>query len=77
MQSNTHLNECDASPNPLKDSNVSLKVKTMKEGVEVHSLTCSISGVRGLCWSFEMGTRMNDKQVNYSFVFTQTKQQVC
>jgi hypothetical protein len=24
-----------------------------------------------------MGTRTNDKHVNYSYVFTQTKQQVC
>jgi len=32
----------------LKDSNASLKVKTMEEGrVRVHTLTCSILGVDG------------------------------
>jgi hypothetical protein len=31
---------------------------------------------RKACWSFKMGTKMNDKQVNYSHEPTQTKQQV-
>jgi hypothetical protein len=31
---------------------------------------------RGACWSSEMGTRMNDKQINYSHELAQTKQQV-
>jgi hypothetical protein len=35
-------------PHSLKDSNVSLKVKTMKEKkVGVYSLACSTSGVKG------------------------------
>ncbi len=31
-------------------------------------------GVRGACQSFGMWTRMNDKWVNYSYGFAQTKQ---
>jgi hypothetical protein len=33
-------------------------------------------GGKGACWSFEMKTRKNDKQVNYSHEFAQTKQQL-
>jgi hypothetical protein len=33
-------------------------------------------GGRRVCWSFEMGTRTIDKQVNYSKKLAQTKQQV-
>jgi hypothetical protein len=33
-------------------------------------------GGRGACWGFGMGTRVNDKWVNYSQRFAQTKQQV-
>jgi hypothetical protein len=51
----------DAFPNSLKDSNVSPKVKTMKEGVGVHFLVCNTSRVRWACWSFGMGVMMNDK----------------
>ncbi len=36
----------DSPPHSLKDSNASLKVKTM-EGVKVCSLTCNILGVEG------------------------------
>jgi hypothetical protein len=40
----------DAFPNSLKDSNVSSKVKTNEEKeVGIHSLVCSISGVKGEC----------------------------
>jgi hypothetical protein len=36
--------------NSLKDSNVSSKVKTNEEKeVGIHSLVCSISGVKGEC----------------------------
>jgi hypothetical protein len=68
-------------PNSLKDSNVSLKMKTTEEkGVEGCSLTRNTSrggmGVRRACWSFGMGTRMNDKGVNYSHGLAQTKQQI-
>ncbi len=31
---------------------------------------------RRVCWSFEMGTRKIDKQINYSHELGQTKQQV-
>jgi hypothetical protein len=66
----------DALPNSLKDSNVSPKVKTMKEGIGVHFLVCNTSTVRRVCWRFGMGTRMSDKRVNFSYEPAQTKQQV-
>jgi len=47
-----------------------------KEGVRVHYLACNTLGVRGACWSSRMGTRTNDKWVNYSHGLAQTKQQV-
>jgi len=63
--------------NFLKDSNASPKMKTMEgERVGACSLTRNIFGVRGACWSSGMGTRMNDKHVNYSYQSTQTKQKV-
>jgi hypothetical protein len=66
-----------APPNSLKYSNANLKLKrTEEEGVRVCSLTCNILGVRRACWSSGMGTKMNDKQVNYSYEFAQIKQQV-
>ncbi len=57
----------DAPPNSLKDSNANPKVKTMEKGVRVFSLTRNTSRVKGVCWSFGMGTRMNGKWVNYSY----------
>jgi len=33
-------------------------------------------GAKRACWSFAMGTRTNDKRVNYSYPYAQTKQQV-
>jgi hypothetical protein len=55
-------------------------MKTIEEkGVEGCSLTHNTSrggGVRKACWSFEMGTIMNDKGVNYSHGLAQTKQQI-
>jgi hypothetical protein len=46
----------------------------MEKGVKVRSLVCNTLGVRGACQSSGMGTRMGDKQVNYSYGFAQTKQ---
>jgi len=57
----------DAPPNSLKDLNASPKMKTTEEGVRVHSFARNTLGVRRMCWSFGMGTRLNDKQVNYSY----------
>jgi hypothetical protein len=37
-----------------------------EEGVGMHSLVRNISRVKGACWSFGMGTKVSDKQVNYS-----------
>jgi hypothetical protein len=39
----------DAPPNFLKDSNASLKMKIMKEGVGVSSLVCNNFGIKGPC----------------------------
>jgi hypothetical protein len=64
-------------PNSLKDSNASPKMKiTKEERVGARSLTHSTFGVRRACWSSRMGTRMNDKLVDYSYQSTQIKQQV-
>ncbi len=61
--SSPHRVNSNAPPNSLKDSNASPKVKTMEEeGVGVHSLTCNTSRVRGVCWSFRMGTRTNSQE---------------
>jgi hypothetical protein len=51
----------------LKDSNASPKVKTIEKGVGVCSLVHNISKIRKMCWSSMMGTRANDKWVNYSY----------
>jgi len=65
------------TPNSLKYLNASPKVKTMKEErIGRRSLTRNTSGVRGVCWSSGMGTKMSDKWVNYSYQFAQIKQQV-
>jgi hypothetical protein len=68
----------NALPNSLTNSTSNPKVKTIQEedGVGVRSLARSTSGVRGMCWSSGMGTKMSDKQVNYSHGHAQTKQQV-
>jgi hypothetical protein len=47
-----------------------------EKGVGVCSLVCSILKVRKACWSFEMGIKTSDKQVNYSYQSAQSKQQV-
>jgi len=51
-------------------------MKIVEEEIEVHSIVHSTSGVKGVCWNFGMGIRMNDKRVNYSHKFAQTKRQV-
>jgi hypothetical protein len=49
------------------DSITGPKVTTMEgKGVGVHSFARSTLGLKGVCWSFGMGTRKIDKQVNYS-----------
>jgi hypothetical protein len=48
--------------NFLKNSNVNPKVKiTKEEGIEIHSLICNTTGVKGVCWSSRMGTRTNSQ----------------
>jgi hypothetical protein len=52
-------------------------MKTMKEEeVGARSLAHNIFGVKGACWNSRMGIRTNDKHVNYSYQFAQTKQQI-
>jgi hypothetical protein len=53
--------QSDAPPNSFIDSNVNPKVKTMEEGVGVHSFAHNISRVRRACWNFGMGIKMSDK----------------
>jgi hypothetical protein len=48
----------------------------MEEGVVLFSLTYSTSGVTWACWNSRMGTKTNDKWVNYSYGPTQIKRQV-
>jgi hypothetical protein len=48
----------------------------MEEGIGVCPLAHNILGVKKVCWNFGVGTKTSDKQVNYSFGPTQTKQQV-
>jgi hypothetical protein len=66
----------DEPPNFLKYSNANPKVKITEEGVGVCSLVHSTLGVKRACWNPTMGTRVNDKQFNYSYGPTQIKQQV-
>jgi hypothetical protein len=61
-------------PKPFERLNANLKVKiTKKKRVGVHSLIHNISRVRRASWTSKMGTRMNEKWVNYSYGPTQTK----
>ncbi len=50
-------------------------MKTTKERIRAHSLVRNTSRVRRVCWSSKMGTKKNDKCVNYSYQSAQTKQQ--
>ncbi len=68
---------CDVPPSSLMDSTMSPKVMIMKRGgVGARSLARNILGVEKACWSFGMGTRNIDKQINYLRGPTKTKQQV-
>jgi hypothetical protein len=61
----------------LKDFKCEFKGENNEEeGVRVCSLACCTSRVKGVYWSFEMGTRTNDKHFNYSHELAQTKQQI-
>jgi hypothetical protein len=52
-------------------------MKTMKEEkIRARYFVCSTFRVKGVCWSSGMGIRTSDKHVDYSYQFTQTKQQV-
>jgi hypothetical protein len=52
-------------------------MKIVKEKkVGACSLVRNTFGVRKACWNFGMRTTISDKHVNYSYQFTQTKQQV-
>jgi len=42
---------------------------TKKKGVGACSLPCNTFGVKGACYNFGMGIKMNDKCVNYSYEF--------
>ncbi len=64
----------DTPPNSLKYSNVNLKVKTTEEGVGGMLLSSQQLRVRWACWSSNMRIRTSDKQANYSYGLTQTKQ---
>jgi hypothetical protein len=44
--------------------------------IGVHSLIHNTLGVNGACSNFGMGSKMNDKRVNYSYGPTQVKQQI-
>jgi len=68
--------EIDAPPNSLKDSNVNLKMKIMKEGVGVWFFIHNTTRVKKVCWSSKIRTKMSDKWVNYSYRSMQIKQQV-
>ncbi len=66
----------DAPPNSLMDSTANPKVKTTEgKRIGAHSLARSTLGVERACRSFGMGTRLSDKQVNYSHEPPQIKQQ--
>jgi len=44
-------------------------------GVGARSLACNTFRVRGVCYNSEMGTRICDKNISYSYEFVQTKQE--
>jgi hypothetical protein len=61
----------------MKDSNANPKVKTTKEEKNrARYFVCSTFRIKGVCWSSGMGIKTSDKHVDYSYQFTQTKQQV-
>jgi hypothetical protein len=61
----------DTPSNSLKDSYVSLKVKTTdKKKVVIHSSIHNTSGVRGVCWSFGMKTTLSFRHSKKCMPFT-------
>jgi hypothetical protein len=46
------------------------------EGVGACSLIHNILGVKRAYWNSRIGTKKNDKHVNYSYQYSQIKQQV-
>ncbi len=66
----------DALPSSLINSNVSPRCKQQKMRNWGMFLGSHHFGSRGECWRCEIGTRKSDKQINYSHVPVQTKQQV-
>jgi hypothetical protein len=51
----------DAPPNSLKDSNASSKVKITEKNNSGTLFNSQHFGIRGACWNFEMGIKMNNK----------------
>jgi hypothetical protein len=65
------------NPKILEKLKCEFKMKIVKEeGIGVPSLVHNTLEVKKACWSFGMGTRMNEKWVNYSYEPAQTRQQV-
>jgi len=65
------------TPKPLDTLNYESQGEKLRKDKELSTLLGSqhFEG-RKMCWSSEMGTRMNDKRVNYSHKPTHTKHQV-
>jgi len=64
----------NAPPHTLKDSNVNSKVKTTKARIGGMFPSLQHFESRGACCSSGMGTKTNDKWVNYSHEHTHPKQ---
>jgi hypothetical protein len=67
---------CDAPPNSLINSIASPKVKIVKDKELRHVLWLATLWGRGAYWSFKMGIRTSNEQVNYSHEPAQTKRQI-
>ncbi len=44
-------------------------MKIIEEGVGAGSLAYNIFRVRGVCYNSKMGTKIRDKNINYSYEF--------
>jgi hypothetical protein len=66
----------DLPPSSLIDSTMSPKWKQWKDKELGMFPGSQHFKDRGVCWSSKMGTRTNDKRINYSHEPAQTKQQV-
>ncbi len=58
---NEGIMQDDAPPNSLKDSNASSKVKITEKNNSGTLFNSQHFGIRGACWNFEMGIKMNNK----------------